>query len=267
MRADVITVANRKGGVGKTTTAVNVAAELGGRGRRVLVVDLDSQGHASLGLGAPLGGPGAHAIFRPAPFDTAQAIRSSRMANVDVLPPERDFFIHEAVNDPLRLARALAPLALSYDHIVIDTSPAIDVTMAAAIAASDRLLIPTQLTHLAYDGVARLAKVLLKVATMLNRGLADFAVAPVQVDMRANLHKLVLARLTAEFGASRVFRGIRADIALAEAFGAGVAVRSYRPNSRGAQDYAALTDDILAAWSPAPLKAGSHPPDPPRRAA
>ena len=248
MRAEVITVANRKGGVGKTTTAVNVAAELGGRGRRVLVVDLDTQGHASLGLGAAPGGPGAHALFRAGSFDLAQAIRPSRSPGVDILPPERDFLIHEAVNDPLRLARALAPFAASYDHLVIDTSPAIDVTMASALAASDRVLIPTQLHYLAYDGVARLAKVLLKVATMLNRHLADFAVVPVQIDARANLHKLVLARLNAEFGVARVFRGIRTDIALAEAFGAGAAVRSYKPHSRGAQDYAALTDDILAVW-------------------
>jgi chromosome partitioning protein len=120
--------------------------------------------------------------------------------------------------------------------------------MAAALVASDRVLIPTQLHHLAYDGVMRLAAVLLRVATLLNRGLADFAVAPVQVDTRVQLHKQVLARLNAEFGPSRVFRGIRSDIALAEAFGAGAAVRSYRPHSRGAQDYAALTDDILAVW-------------------
>ena len=132
--------------------------------------------------------------------------------------------------------------------MVIDTSPAIDVTMVAALAAADRLLIPTQLQHLSYEGVALFAKILLRVATLLNRGLADFAVVPVQVDMRVNLQRFVLAKLMSDFGPRRIFRGIRNDVALAELFGSRTAVRYYRPRSRGAADYAFLTDDILTLW-------------------
>ena len=250
MTARVIAVANRKGGVGKTTTVVNVAAELGSRGRRVLVVDLDTQGHASLGLGVDVrhAEPGAHGVFRDPPLDLAPVIRVSEVGGVDVLPPEIDFEIHNSINDPLRLARALAPLADRYDDVVIDTSPAIDVEMVAALAAADRLLIPTQLQHLAYEGVERFSKILLKVATLLNRNLADFAVVPVQMDMRMNLQRLVLVKLLDEFGRARIFRGIRVDVALAESFGSGTAVRYFRPHSRGAVDYAFLTDDILNFW-------------------
>ena len=250
MAARVIAVANRKGGVGKTTTVVNVAAELGSRGRRVLVVDLDTQGHASLGLGvvARTGEPGAHGVFRDPPLPLAAAIRPTAVGGVRLLPPEIDFEIHGSINDPLRLARALAPLADDFDDVVIDTSPAIDVAMVAALAAADRLLIPTQLQHLAYEGVERFSKVLLKVATMLNRSLGDFAVVPVQIDMRMNLQRFVLAKLLSEFGGARIFRGIRSDVALAESFGSGTAVRYYRPQSRGAADYAFLTDDILTSW-------------------
>jgi len=250
MSARVIAVANRKGGVGKTTTVVNVAAELGSRGRRVLVVDLDTQAHASLGLGirARRAEPGSHAVFRDPPPSLAAAIRPSAVGDIRVLPPEIDFQIHDSINDPMRLARALWPLSDAFDDIVIDTSPAIDVTMVAALAAADHILIPTHLQHLAYEGVARFSKVLLKVATMLNRGLADFAVVPTQMDLRMNLQRLVLDKLLKEFGSARIFRGIRTDVALAESFGSGAAVRHYRPMSRGAFDYARLTDDILTAW-------------------
>jgi chromosome partitioning protein len=247
MTARVIAVANRKGDVGKTTTVVNLAAELGSRGRRVLVVDLDTQGHASLGLGvvARSAEPSAHGVFRDPPLDIASSIRASDVRGVQVLPPEIEFQVYDSINDPLRLARALSPLADDFDDIVIDTSPAVDVAMVAALAAADRLLIPTQLQHLAYKGVVRFAKVLLKVATLLNRSLADFAVVPVQIDMRINLQRLVLAKLLSEFGRARIFRGIRCDVALAESFGSRTAVRYYRPLSRGAADYAFLADDIL----------------------
>ena len=250
MSARVIAVANRKGGVGKTTTAVNVAAELGSRGRRVLVVDLDPQGHAGLGLGvtAQRADASVHHIFRVDPVDLFAAIKPSEAANVDVLPAERDFQVHDSINDPLRLAKALAPLAERYDEIVLDTSPSVDVTTVAALAASDHVLIPTQLQHLAYDGVVRFAAVLLRVATLLNRRFIDLAIVPIQIDARINLQRMVLAKLLKEFGPQRIFRGIRTDISLAESFGLRTAVKYYRPNSRGAADYAFLTDDILSNW-------------------
>ncbi len=252
MSARVIAVANRKGGVGKTTTAVNVAAELGSRGRRVLVVDLDPQGHAGLGLGvvAARSEPSVHQIFRDVPVDLAAAVKVSDVANVDVLPAEREFQVHDSVNDPLRLARGLSALSERYDEIVIDTSPSVDVTTVAALAASDHVLIPTHLQHLSYDGVVRFSSVLLRVATVLNRRFADLAIVPVQIDVRINLQRIVLAKLVKEFGHRRIFRGIRTDVSLAEAFGSKTAVRYYRPHSRAAADYAFLTDDIVSFWTP-----------------
>ncbi len=144
MTAWVICVANRKGGVGKTTTAVNVAAELGDRGRRVVVVDLDTQAYASLSLGivAGLDGLGADAVFREMRCNLEPAIRSGDARSIDVLLPEREFQIHDSVNDPLRFARAIKPLAERYDDIVIDTAPASDVVTVSARAAPTAFSFP-----------------------------------------------------------------------------------------------------------------------------
>ena len=250
MIAQIIAVANRKGGVGKTTTAVNVAAELAGRGHRVLVVDLDPQGHAGLGLDVVASRSEAtvHQVFRDGAVDLEPAVRKSGVTDIDVLPAEHDFDAHAAVNDPRKLARGLAAFEGRYDEIVIDTSPSIDVTTVSALTAAQYVLIPTQLHHLAYDGVVRFSAVLLKVASMVNRRFADLAIVPVQVDIRTRLQCLVLAKLVKEFGPKRVFRGIRTDISLAEAFGSRMPVRLYGPQSRAATDYALLTDDILSSW-------------------
>jgi chromosome partitioning protein len=250
MTAHVLAVANRKGGVGKTTTAVNVAAELAGRGRRVLLIDLDPQGHAGLGVGIShrKGEPAIHEIFQSNPIELAAAVKPSCVAGIDVLPAQRDFQVHEAVNDPLRLARALLAFDGVYDEVIIDTPPTIDVTLLSALAAAHHVLIPTQLQHLAYDGIGQFSKVLLKIATTLNRRFTGLAIVPIQIDVRINLQRIILAKLLHDFGHKRIFRGIRTDVALAEAFGAKTAVRHYRPQSRAAVDYALLTDDILTFW-------------------
>jgi chromosome partitioning protein len=250
MTARVIAIANRKGGVGKTTTAVNVAAELADRGRRILLIDMDPQGHAGLGVGVVRTKTEAavHHLFRPQGIDLGTAVRPSCVPGIDVLPAEADFQVHEAVNDPLRLIRGLAAFGNRYDEIVIDTSPTIDITTLAALAAADHVLIPTQLQYLAYDGVLRFSSILLKVATLLNPRFSGLAVVPIQIDMRTNIQRVVLAKLLMNFGPKRIFRGIRTDVALAEAFGARTPVRLYRPSARGAADYALLADDILTFW-------------------
>jgi len=216
----------------------------------VLVVDLDPQGHAGLGLDvvASRSEPTVHQIFGDRRVDLTAAVKASCVTAVDVLPAEREFEVHGAVNDPLTLARALAAFADRYDAIVIDTSPSIDVTTVAALTAAQYVLIPTQLHYLAYDGIVRFAKVLFKVASMVNRRFTDLAIVPVQIDIRTNLQRIVLAKLLKQFGPKRILRGIRTDISLAEAFGSRMPVRLYRPQSRAATDYALLAEDVLSLW-------------------
>ena len=127
-------------------------------------------------------------------------------------------------------------------------SPTLDETTVAALIACDRLLIPTQLNPLALDGVAKLSKALFKVATLMNRSLADFAVLPNQVDLRANMQRETLGAPAARFRRGPHLPSIRVDVGLAEAFGAGLPARAYRPQSRGAFDYARLADHVLETW-------------------
>jgi chromosome partitioning protein len=225
-----------------------------------LVVDLDPQGHAGLGLDvvASRSEPTIHQVFSDRRVDLAAAVKTSCVIGVDILPADREFDVHGAVNDPLSLARGLAAFEDRYDAIVLDTSPSIDVTTVAALTAAQYVLIPTQLNHLAYDGIVRFSKVLFKIASMINRRFTDLAVVPVQIDIRTNLQRIVLAKLLKEFGPKRILRGIRTDISLAEAFGSRLPVRLYRPQSRAATDYALLAEDVLALWTTARRR-----PDPP----
>jgi chromosome partitioning protein len=250
MPALVSAIANCKGGTGKTTTAVNLAAELAENGRRVLLVDLDSQGHSGLGFGVSTERESAtaHHVFRQPGVDLSVSIRRTAFERVHVLPADRDFTIHDASNDPHRLARALAALKERYDLILIDTPPAADLPLVAALTAAQCVLAPTQLTHLAHAGLIQFTRLFFKVATSLNPDLGAFAIVPIQIDMRTHIQQIILAKLLTDFGTERIFRGIRTDVALAEAFGDGCPVRSYRPDSRGAADYGLLARDVLKFW-------------------
>jgi chromosome partitioning protein len=221
MSCKTIVVANCKGGTGKTTTTVNVASELAHLGFKVLVVDLDPQGHAGLGFGVTAARAEAtsHALFRGPPSDITASVRRSAIAGVDVLPADPDFKIHSAFDEPGRLAAALHGLGGGHDVVVIDTPPSADLPLVAALTAADCVLIPTQLNHLAYRGVQQFTRLCFRVILERNPGLGGFALVPVQLDPRINLQRAILARMFLDFGPERVFRAIRSDIALAEAFG------------------------------------------------
>ena len=250
MPAQILVVANCKGGTGKTTTAVNVSAELAGLGLSVLVVDLDPQGHAGLGFGvvAETAGATAHSVFRRADADLSAAVRPGNVAGVDVLPADPGFRIHTATDDPDRLKLALGALRDRYDLIVIDTPPSADLPLIAALVAADCVLIPTQLNHLAYRGVQQFTRLCFRVILERNPGLGSFALVPVQIDARINLQRSILARMFTDFGPEHIFRAIRTDISLAESFGHSCPVSQYRPNSRGSVDYRLLVKDIVSYW-------------------
>ena len=250
-KARVLAVANRKGGTGKSTTVVNLGAELAARGYRVLVVDLDPQGHAGLGFGiwAGSGDITIHTALRERLPALAAGVRSTPEPHLDVLPADRDFDGVIRVQDPRCLAKAIEPLRASYDIVLIDTPPASANLIVCALMASDGVLVPTALEHLSLDGVRQFARAYHHVVLSLNAALLGLVILPMRVDLRSNLQRDILERLTASFGLAQVAKGVRNDTAVSEAFGSNQPVRRYRGKTRAVADFARVADDVIDRFS------------------
>ncbi|HLN24416.1 MAG TPA: ParA family protein [Patescibacteria group bacterium] len=248
----VLTVSNRKGGSGKTTTAVNLAAEWANRGWRVLVVDLDTQGHAGFGLGiTPLKGAAtAHDIFRDDGFDIRGAIVPCAWANLWCAPADFLFEGTDGPKDPGRLAAQLRQpdIAARYDIIILDTPPALDQVLVNAMSAADGVLIPMLPHALSAEGVKQLSRLFYRISTTSNPNLKLIGLVPIMYNARLNHHQSVVSDIARQFGAERVMRGIRVDTKLAEAFAARQPIRISAPRSHGALDYFLLADELAQLW-------------------
>jgi chromosome partitioning protein len=246
-RARVLVVANKKGGTAKSTTVVNLAAEFAARGRRVLVVDLDAQGHAGLGLGriAAPGAATAHDVLRSGSANLAAAIVATDVPRIDLAPADRFFDGDVRVSDPRRLARALAPVAPAYDLILIDTPPSSPRVIVAGLMAADVVLVPTLLDHLSLDGVGQFLRAYHAVVSEFRAGVTEALIVPGRVDLRSSMQKAVLAQLARRHGLGQIAGGVRVDVAVAESFGLGRPLRAWRPAARAVGDFARLADEIL----------------------
>lgn len=242
--AHVLAIANRKGGSGKTTTAVNLAAEAAAAGLRTLVVDLDTQGHSGLGFGVrPRRGQiTVHHLLLESSIDARSAILESATANVSVMPADALFGGLDGASSPSALARRLrgADLAASFDFVVIDTPPSYDALLVNALAAADSVLVPMVPHALSAEGVRQFARVFFRVATTINSHVHLVGLVPVMVNERANHHRQTLESMTHAFGKRKILNSIRNDIQVAMAFSAGIPLREFAPNSRGASDYKQL---------------------------
>lgn len=242
--AVTIVVSNRKGGTGKTTVSVNVAAELAALGLRVLLVDLDSQGHCAVGVGVKVGkgSPTVHDIFRSADARLATAVHKTAFDNLSLAPADPLFEHGEGLRDEGLLKRALAEtdIVANFDVIILDTAPSLDILLLNALTAANWVVVPFIPHPLASEGVKQLMRVLFKIISGSNQQLKLAGFLPMMGNDNIRIHRGVTGDVAHQFGASRLLPAIRGDIRAAEAFAAGKPVRYYAPKSRAAEDFAEL---------------------------
>jgi chromosome partitioning protein len=245
----ILAIANQKGGVGKTTTAINLGAGLGALERRVLLVDCDPQGNATRGLGAKAAPPHLyHALSGEAPVSAA--IRPSGFPNLDLVPSQRDLvgIEVELVGEngwEQRLKNVLAEVAGRYDTILIDCPPSLGHLTVNALTAADGILVPLQCEYFALEGISELLATVERIQHSLNKRLQIAGILLTMYDDRTNLSKDVAEEIRSHF-ADKVFETVvPRNIRLAEAPSHGLPIFQYDIKSRGSEAYLALAREFL----------------------
>jgi chromosome partitioning protein len=243
-----LVITNRKGGTGKTTVSVNLAAELAAQGKRVLLIDLDSQNHCAVGLGLASirNAPTTHDIFRDVNGKLIPAIESTVYPNLSLAQANPLFEHGSGLRDENLLAQAILEEQLDdkFDVIIIDTPPSLDILLLNALNAANLVLVPYVPHPLSFEGVRQLMRVLFKVISGPNPKLKIAGLLPIMGLNRVRQHQAVNNNVSGQYGSFRVMQGIRSDIKLAEAFAAGKPVRYSAPKSRGAEDFVVLANTI-----------------------
>jgi chromosome partitioning protein len=247
----IISIASQKGGVGKTTTAINLGACLAQESQRVLLVDIDPQGSASSGLGVN-GNDKAVTIYEVllGQAETRQAITPTALANLDLVPAGQRLSGAEVelvgvMARETKLQKALQPHVEEYDYILIDSPPALGLLTVNALAASDSVLIPLQCEYLALEGLTQLIGAIRLVQDHLNPGLRIEGVLLTMYDARLNLSQQV-ADEARKFFAERVYKvAIPRNVRLSEAPSFGKPIVLYDPHSSGADSYRQLALEVL----------------------
>lgn len=245
----VLAVVNQKGGVGKTTTAVNLAASLAASERATLLVDLDPQANASSAFGVVAPELQLYdALIGSCAL--AEATVQSELDFLHVAPSGTDLVGAEielvGVEDrERRLEHALAPVRSQYDYVIVDCPPSLGLLTLNALTAADAVLLPLQCEYYALEGLARLTETITRVRDALNPGLVLEGIVFTMVDLRSNLSRQVIEEARAHFG-DRVYRTmIPRNVRLSEAPSHGKPILLYDIRSKGAQAYLSLAAELI----------------------
>lgn len=252
MTCRVIAVANQKGGVGKTTTVVNLAAGLAEMGRRVLIVDLDPQGNATMGSGIAKGSL-ATSVYQVLLGDVgvAEARQPAKEGGYHVLPANRDVggaeleLVHELAREA-RLKNALSEVLGEYDYIFVDCPPSLNLLTLNGLVAAESVLIPMVCEYYALEGLSDLVTTLRKVRVAVNPKIEILGLLRTMFDARSNLSQQVSQQLARHFGDKVFDTVIPRNVRLAEAPSHGLPGLIYDRNSRGAQAYLTLAAELTA---------------------
>jgi chromosome partitioning protein len=249
--AKVFAIANQKGGVGKTTTCINLAASLVATKRRVLLIDLDPQGNATMGSGIDKHAL-EHSIYDVliGECTVADAMQTSEHGGYKVLPANRDLTAAEVglleMNmKESRLRNALAPIRDKYDYILIDCPPALSMLTVNALVAADGVIIPMQCEYYALEGLSDLVNTVQRIGTLLNPTLKIEGLLRTMYDPRISLTNDVSNQLKAHFPDQLYQTVIPRNVRLAEAPSFGMPALVYDKQSRGAIAYLTLAGELV----------------------